>query len=87
MTQVRQEGELLTLEGDEGCSPELINDDLRPTALSERSWNRWHIASLWVGMSVCIPTYMLASNMITGGLSWREAIVLILLGNCLLYTS
>ncbi|MGH9259802.1 MAG: hypothetical protein ACRD08_07895, partial [Acidimicrobiales bacterium] len=24
--------------------------------LGQRTWNLWHIASLWVGMSVCIPT-------------------------------
>ncbi|MFC1746137.1 NCS1 family nucleobase:cation symporter-1, partial [Candidatus Riflebacteria bacterium] len=36
---------------------------------------------LWVGMSVCIPTYMLASSMIIGGLSWKEAIAMIFLGN------
>lgn len=81
MSNVREEGELVTLTSEAGCSPELINDDIRPTALSERTWNVWHIASLWVGMSVCIPTYMLASSMITGGLSWKEAISMILLGN------
>lgn len=80
-SNIQEEGELVTLVSQEGCSPELINDDLRPTHLSERTWNTWHIASLWVGMSVCIPTYMLASNMITGGLSWKEAMMMILLGN------
>ena len=81
MSNVREEGGLLTLTSEEGCSPELINDDIKPTSLSDRTWNTWHIASLWVGMSVCIPTYMLASNMITGGLSWIEAMMMILLGN------
>ena len=81
MGNIREEGELVTLTSEEACSPELINDDLRPTTLNERTWNVWHIASLWVGMSVCIPTYMLASNMIVGGLSWKEAICMILLGN------
>ena len=78
---VHEESGLLTLSSEESCSPSLINDDIKPTALSERTWNTWHIASLWVGMSVCIPTYMLASNMITGGLSWIEAMWMILLGN------
>ena len=32
-------------------------------------------------MSVCIPTYMLASGLIAGGMSWRQAIGTILLGN------
>ncbi len=30
---------------------------------------------------VCIPTYMLASGLIAGGMSWRQAIATILLGN------
>ena len=32
-------------------------------------------------MSVCIPTYMLASGLIAGGMSWKQAIGTILLGN------
>src|SRR5438105_12599771 len=32
-------------------------------------------------MSVCIPTYMLASGLIAGGMSWWQAISTILLGN------
>ncbi|HAN30082.1 MAG TPA: nitrate reductase, partial [Myxococcales bacterium] len=81
MSNVKEVGELLELTSEEACSAELINDDIRPTPLDQRTWNVWHIASLWVGMSVCIPTYMLASNMITGGLSWKEAMCMILLGN------
>jgi len=32
-------------------------------------------------MSVCIPTYMLASGLIAGGMNWKQAIGTILLGN------
>ena len=32
-------------------------------------------------MSVCIPTYMLASGLIAGGMSWWQAIGTILIGN------
>ncbi len=32
-------------------------------------------------MSLCIPTYMLASSMIDGGMNWRQAIFTIMLGN------
>ena len=32
-------------------------------------------------MSVCIPTYMLASGLIAGGMSWWQAVGTILLGN------
>ncbi len=62
---------------------DLLNDDLAPTPLSARTWSRWHIAALWVGMSVCIPTYMLASSMILAGMSWRLALFTIVLGNAI----
>jgi hypothetical protein len=32
-------------------------------------------------MSVCIPTYMLASGLIAGGMNWWQAVGTILLGN------
>ena len=55
--------------------------DLLPTPLSARTWNIWHFASLWVGMSVCIPTYMLAAALIQAGLSWPAALAAIFIGN------
>ncbi|OGU07454.1 MAG: nitrate reductase [Gemmatimonadetes bacterium RBG_16_66_8] len=59
----------------------LVNADIAPTPPGQRTWNLWHIASLWVGMSVCIPTYMLAASMINAGLSWRLSLFAILAGN------
>ena len=59
----------------------LINADLAPTTVEDRSWNLWNIASLWVGMSVCIPTYMLAAGMIQAGMSWKQSLLTIFLGN------
>jgi NCS1 family nucleobase:cation symporter-1 len=59
----------------------LYNEDLAPVPKSKRTWGIYNYASLWVAMSVCIPTYMLASGLITGGMSWLEAIGTILLGN------
>ncbi|WP_018249258.1 NCS1 family nucleobase:cation symporter-1 [Orenia marismortui] len=57
------------------------NKDLAPTQLKERSWKTHNIAALWVGMSVCIPTYMMASGLMAAGLSWWQAILNILIGN------
>jgi nucleobase:cation symporter-1, NCS1 family len=59
----------------------LYNPDLAPIPLEKRSWSTYNYASLWVAMSVCIPTYMLASGLIAGGMDWIQAIVTILLGN------
>jgi nucleobase:cation symporter-1, NCS1 family len=61
--------------------PSLYHPDLAPIPAEKRSWGTYNYASLWVAMSVCIPTYMLASGLIAGGMSWIQAIVTILLGN------
>jgi NCS1 family nucleobase:cation symporter-1 len=41
----------------------------------------WNIAALWIGMAVCVPTYMLAASMIDAGMSWWQAVLTVLLGN------
>ncbi len=61
----------------------LINAELAPTSLEARTWSRWNIAALWVAMSVCIPTYMLASSMIQAGMNWWQSLFTILLGNAI----
>jgi len=62
-------------------SSSLYNKDLAPVPMEKRTWGIYNYASLWVAMSVCIPTYMLASGLIAGGMSWKQAIGTILLGN------
>src|ERR1700682_1312905 len=59
----------------------LYNEDLAPVPPERRTWTLYNYASLWVAMSVCIPTYMLASGLIAGGMNWWQAIGTILLGN------
>ncbi len=59
----------------------LFNDDLAPTTKARRTWTVWHIAALWVGMAVCIPTYTLASGLITQGMNWWQANLTVALGN------
>jgi nucleobase:cation symporter-1, NCS1 family len=59
----------------------LYNADLAPVSAADRSWTLWNIAALWVGMAVCIPTYTLAAGMITQGMSWKQALLTITLGN------
>ena len=61
--------------------PALSNADLAPTKVAQRTWSTYHIASLWVGLSVCIPTYMLASSLVGAGMNWWQAVGTIMLGN------
>ena len=57
------------------------NDDLAAVDPSARTWGTWNFAALWISMSLCIPTYMLASSLIDGGMNWWQAILTILAGN------
>jgi NCS1 family nucleobase:cation symporter-1 len=59
----------------------LYNEDIAPTPPERRTWGTYDIAALWIGMCVCIPTYMLASGLIAAGMSWKQAIFTIALGN------
>jgi NCS1 family nucleobase:cation symporter-1 len=69
--------ELLTPSADR----RLWNQDLAPTRVAQRTWTTYNMASLWIGLSVCIPTYMLAAGLVEGGMSWWQAMLTILLGN------
>ena len=51
--------------------------------LAARTWGAYEIAALWIGMAVCIPTYMLAAGLVAGGMSWWQAVVTIALGNAI----
>jgi NCS1 family nucleobase:cation symporter-1 len=62
-------------------SSALYNDDLAPVPHYRRTWGLWNIAALWIGMAVCIPTYMLAAGLISAGMSWKQALLTIMLGN------
>ena len=55
----------------------------RPCRRARRTWGTYNYAALWIAMSVNIPTYLLASAMIAGGMSWKQAIFTVFLGNVL----
>jgi nucleobase:cation symporter-1, NCS1 family len=59
----------------------LYNHDLAPVPLAKRNWTTYNYAALWVSMAHCIPTYMLASGLMTSGMNWSQALFTILLGN------
>jgi NCS1 family nucleobase:cation symporter-1 len=59
----------------------LYNEDLAIVPKEKRTWGTWNYTALWISMSLCIPTYMLASSLIEGGMNWWQAILTIFLGN------
>ena len=67
-------------EGAIAASP-LYNQDLAPIPIARRNWSTYNYAALWISMAHCIPTYMLASGLMTQGMNWWQALFTILLGN------
>ena len=59
----------------------LYNDDLAPVPVAKPNWTTYNYAALWISMAHCIPTYMMASGLISAGMNWWQALITILLGN------
>ncbi|HMG36515.1 MAG TPA: NCS1 family nucleobase:cation symporter-1 [Blastocatellia bacterium] len=76
----REEPEYVELTEDLSSSP-LWNEDLAPVPIKRRNWTTYNYAALWISMAHCIPTYMLASGLISAGMNWWQALTTILLGN------
>src|SRR5271163_8440 len=72
-----------SLAADTISSSSLYNKDLAPVSPERRTWGTYNYAALWISMSVNIPTYLLASGMIAGGMSWKQALFTVFLGNVL----
>ena len=83
-TQVLQDGIVtLTPEGVAAVAgnAELWNEDLRPCTREEHNWGSNRFASLWIGMCLCIPTYSLASGMISLGMNWWQSVLTVFTGS------
>ncbi|MDD0974191.1 NCS1 family nucleobase:cation symporter-1 [Pseudomonas fontis] len=82
-SQVSERDGLFELEaGSDVLDSPRYNHDIAPTKVHERTWNKWHITALWVGMSICVPTYTLGGVLTAYfGLSVGEALLAILLAN------
>ncbi|WP_280041402.1 NCS1 family nucleobase:cation symporter-1 [Pseudomonas sp. Hg5Tf] len=82
-SQVRERDGLYELDaGSDVLDSPRYNHDIAPTQVGERTWNKWHITALWVGMSICVPTYTLGGVLTAYfGLTVGEALLVILLAN------
>ena len=69
------------MENSQQFDASLTNKDLAPVAQEDRKWGTANYAALWISMSLCIPTYMLASSLIEGGMNWWQSILTIFIGN------
>jgi NCS1 family nucleobase:cation symporter-1 len=76
-------GEHVELEvGDDIANSPRYNEDIAPTEAAQRTWSKWNVASLWVGMAICVPTYTLGGILTAYfGLSVTEALLTIFIAN------
>ncbi len=83
LSKVVAVGEFLELEvGDDIANSPRYNADIAPTRARDRAWSMWNVASLWVGMAICVPTYTLGGVLTAYfGLSVSEALWTILIAN------
>ncbi|MCP5090376.1 MAG: NCS1 family nucleobase:cation symporter-1 [Gammaproteobacteria bacterium] len=83
VSKLRTVGEHIELDvGDDLALSPRYNDDIAPTRAAQRTWSRWNVASLWVGMAICVPTYTLGGVLTAYfGLSVSEALWTILIAN------
>jgi len=83
VSSLRTVGEHVELDvGDDIAQSPRYNEDIAPTRASQRTWSRWNVASLWVGMAICVPTYTLGGVLTAYfGLSVSEALWTILVAN------
>lgn len=63
---------------------EYYNRDLAPTSLAQRTWTTYNVASLWIGMCICLPSYVLAASLVSLGMSMWAAVLNVALGSLIL---
>lgn len=68
-----------------GFDANLSNPDIAPVPAAQRTWKSISFFTLWVGMAVNIPSYMIAASLIDGGMSWQQAMWTVLLGNLIVF--
>lgn len=85
-TQKERDGlyELTDAARAELSSSKYYNEDLAPTTISQRTWTTYHISALWIGMSVCIPSFTMASSLVVLGLSPWLSVFNVALGNLII---
>src|SRR5438045_4938073 len=73
---------IVELTADLSGSP-YYSHDMAPVPRTGRRWGTKDMAALWISMSACVPTYQLASGMVSDkvGMNWWQAMLTILLRN------
>jgi len=61
----------------------IYTEDTKPIPLSGREWSTKNYITLWTGILVSIPVYMMASALLSAGLTWYQALFICVLGHTL----
>ncbi|KAF3065817.1 hypothetical protein GL218_09391 [Daldinia childiae] len=56
------------------------NRDMDPTPIEDQTWNVWTILAYWATDTINLATWQTASAILAVGLSWREAIPIMIVG-------
>lgn len=64
--------------------PSLTNEDLKPTSLKERTFSKWDMATLWIGLVVGVPSYYMAGSLVEMGMAWWQGIATVMAANLFL---
>ncbi|KAI5857400.1 NCS1 nucleoside transporter [Durotheca rogersii] len=57
------------------------NRDMDPTPIEDQTWSIWTILAYWATDTINLSTWQTASAILAVGLSWREAIPVMIVGN------
>ena len=61
----------------------IYTEDTKPIPLSGREWSTKNYITLWTGILVSIPVYMMVSALLSAGLTWYQALFICVLGHTL----
>lgn len=64
-------------------SKNILTEDTRPIPKSERDWSTKNYINLWTGILVSIPVYMMASSLLSIGMTWYQAFLVCVIGHTL----
>lgn len=61
----------------------IYTEDTKPIPLAGREWSTKNFITLWTGILVSIPVYMMASALLASGLTWYQSLFICILGHTL----
>jgi len=66
------------------CPSRWSNKDMDPVSKQDRTWSSWDYVVYWISDAANAATWQMASSMLAVGLSWRQALPAIAIGNIII---